>query len=68
MVSTPTDIRERTFDFAVRIIKLCQHLDKKPGVPRTLSYQLLKAEHQWEQMLKKRRLARADPILSARTL
>ena len=43
MVSTPTDIVERTFDFAVRIIKLCQHLDKKPGVPRTLSYQLLKA-------------------------
>ena len=43
MVITPTDIRERTFEFAVRIIKLCQHLDKKPGVPRTLSYQLLKA-------------------------
>lgn len=43
MVITPTDIRERTFEFAVRIIKFCQHLDKKPGVPRTLSYQLLKA-------------------------
>jgi hypothetical protein len=27
------DIRERTFEFAVRIVKLCQHLDKKPGVP-----------------------------------
>lgn len=40
---TPKDIRERTFDFAVRIVKLCQHLDKKPGVPRTLSFQLLKA-------------------------
>ena len=37
------DIRERTFEFAVRIIKLCQHLDKKPGVPRTLSGQLLRA-------------------------
>ena len=37
------DIRERTFEFAVRIIKLCQHLDKKPGVPRTLSSQLLRA-------------------------
>ena len=37
------DIRERTFEFAVRIIKLCQYLDKKPGVSRTLSGQLLKA-------------------------
>lgn len=37
------DIRERTLEFAVRIIKLCQHLDAKPGVPRTLSNQLLKA-------------------------
>jgi hypothetical protein len=37
------DIRDRTFEFAVRIIKLCQHLDKKAGVPRILSNQLLKA-------------------------
>jgi len=37
------DIRERTFEFAVRIIKLCQYLDKKPGASRTLSGQLLKA-------------------------
>ena len=37
------DVRERTFEFAVRIIKLCQHLDKTAGVPRTLSNQLLKA-------------------------
>jgi four helix bundle protein len=43
MSKSPKDIRERAFEFAVRIIKLCQHLDKKPGVPRTLSYQLLKA-------------------------
>lgn len=43
MSKTPKDIRERAFEFAVRIIKLCQHLDRKPGVPRTLSYQLLKA-------------------------
>jgi len=43
MSKTPIDIRERTFEFAIRIIKLCQYLDKKPGVPRTLSYQLLKA-------------------------
>jgi four helix bundle protein len=43
MSKTPKDIRARAFEFAVRIIKLCQHLDKKPGVPRTLSYQLLKS-------------------------
>ncbi|MDX6530680.1 MAG: hypothetical protein QOH41_2970 [Blastocatellia bacterium] len=43
MSKPPQDIKERAFEFALRIIKLCQHLDKKPGVPRTLSYQLLKA-------------------------
>ncbi len=43
MSKTPKDIKERAFEFAWRIIKLCQLLDRKPGVPRTLSYQLLKA-------------------------
>jgi four helix bundle protein len=43
MSTTPRDIRERTFEFALRIIKLCQHLDRRPGVPRGLSYQLFKA-------------------------
>jgi four helix bundle protein len=43
MAKEVKDIKERTFEFALRIIKLCQHLDKKAGVPRTLSYQLLKA-------------------------
>jgi len=43
MPKPPKDIKERAFEFALRIIKLCQHLDRKPGVPRTLSYQLLKA-------------------------
>jgi four helix bundle protein len=43
MSKTPRDIRERAFEFALRIIKLCQHLDRKPGVPRSLGYQLLKA-------------------------
>ena|SRR5256885_2234718 len=37
------DVRERTFDFAVRMVKLCQHLDEKPGVGRTLGKQLLRA-------------------------
>jgi len=43
MTKNVQDIRERTFQFAVRIVKLCQHLDQKPAVPRTLSNQLLKA-------------------------
>ena len=43
MSNTPKDITARAFEFALRIVKLCQHLEKKPGVPRTLSYQLLKA-------------------------
>jgi four helix bundle protein len=38
-----TNITERTFDFAVRIVKLCQHLDEKQGVGRTLGGQLLRA-------------------------
>ncbi|MEA2204447.1 MAG: hypothetical protein QOE77_1223 [Blastocatellia bacterium] len=37
------DIRERTFEFAVRIVKLCHELDKNPGVSRNLSRQLLNA-------------------------
>lgn len=37
------DICERTFDLAVRIVKLCQTLDENPGVGRTLSKQLLRS-------------------------
>ena len=43
MTKTPKDIRERTFKFAIRIIKLCQELDKRPGVSRNVSRQLLNA-------------------------
>ncbi|HEY3028294.1 MAG TPA: four helix bundle protein [Pyrinomonadaceae bacterium] len=35
------DIRERAFEFAVRIVKLCYELDKKPGISRNVSRQLL---------------------------
>ena len=31
------EIQERIFEFAIRIVKLCQYLDEKPGVERTLS-------------------------------
>jgi four helix bundle protein len=41
--TTPQDIRERTFEFAVRIIRLCHELEKKPGVSRNVSRQLLNA-------------------------
>lgn len=37
------DITERTFDFAVRIVRLCQHLDERHGVGRTISRQLLRS-------------------------
>ena len=37
------DLPERTFKFALRIVKLCQHLDRKPGVSRTLANQLLRS-------------------------
>ena len=39
----PADIRERAFAFAVRVIRLCQHLDESPGVSRTVSKQLLRS-------------------------
>ena len=37
------NICERTFEFAVRVVKLCQELDKIQGVSRTLGNQLLRA-------------------------
>lgn len=37
------DIAERTFEFARRIIKLCQTLDQVPGVSRILANQLLRS-------------------------
>ena len=35
-------IPERAFEFGVRIIRLCQFMDKQPGTSRTLSSQLLR--------------------------
>jgi four helix bundle protein len=37
------DIRERTFAFSLRIIRLCKQLEEQPGVARTLSWQLLRS-------------------------
>ena len=37
------DLPERTKEFALRIIRVCQVLDEKPGINRTLSNQLLRS-------------------------
>ncbi len=37
------DLCERTFQFAVRIVKLCQQLDRKPGAGRIIAGQLLRS-------------------------
>ena len=37
------DICQRTFDLALRVVKLCQYLDDKPGILRTLGKQLLRS-------------------------
>ena len=43
MSDKPFDICERTFDFSLRIIKLCSFLNEKPGVRRDLSRQLIRS-------------------------
>jgi len=39
----PRDICERTFEFALRVVRLCQVLDEKRGVAATLGRQLLRS-------------------------
>ena len=43
MHNEPRDIKERTFEFAVRVVTLCRELDEKPGVSRTIANQLLRS-------------------------
>jgi four helix bundle protein len=43
MVLMKSDLPERSFKFALEIIKLCRLLDEKPGVSRTLAKQLLRS-------------------------
>jgi four helix bundle protein len=38
-----TDIRERAFEFAVRVVKLCKYLERSSGVSRNVISQLLDA-------------------------
>ena len=39
----PRDIVERTFQFAVQIVRLCAKLDERPGVGRVMMSQILRA-------------------------
>lgn len=39
----PHDIQERTFALAVRVVRLYQYLDRKPGAGRILGQQVLRA-------------------------
>src|SRR5579863_719551 len=39
----PVDIAQRTFAFAVRVVKLCEFLGENPGVGRVLMPQILRA-------------------------
>ena len=41
--TNPPDLRERSFAFALRIVKLCQNLSVASGASRILGYQLLRA-------------------------
>ncbi len=38
-----SDLPERTFEFAKRVMKLCRVLDEKPGVSRALGDQWLRS-------------------------
>jgi len=42
-MSEPQPITERTFELAVRVVKLCQVLDENPGVARTLPRQPIRS-------------------------
>jgi hypothetical protein len=68
MSKPPQDIKERAFEFALLIIKLYQHLDKKPAFLEPLAINCLRLELQWGLTLKRLKQARADQILSARIL
>lgn len=43
MMSAELKITERTFNFAVRVVKLCKFLERQDRVSRTLANQLLRS-------------------------
>jgi four helix bundle protein len=42
-MTEPRDIKDRTFEFATRVVKLCRVLEESSGVSRTLANQLLRS-------------------------
>ena len=55
------DIRDRTFEFACRVVMLCQKLYEGGGVGRMLVYQLLTCTSSTATMLEEGRAAESDP-------
>jgi four helix bundle protein len=43
IISNHIPTPDRAFEFAVRITKICSHLDKQPGTPRLLAAQLFRS-------------------------
>jgi hypothetical protein len=62
----PRDIAERTFEFAVRIVKLRLYLDERRGVGRVLAPQIVRAGTSVGQWLKKPKRRKAGLISSAK--
>jgi four helix bundle protein len=54
------DIRDRTFEFACRVVMLCQKLYETGGVGRLLVYQLLTCSGSTATMLEEGRAAESD--------
>ncbi len=42
-IEDPQDIKERSFDFAIRIVSLCRTLESQSKISRTLANQLLRS-------------------------
>lgn len=55
------DICERTFAFAVRVVKLCRFLNKVPDIDRTLVKQLMRAGTSVGANVEEAQAAQSDP-------
>ena len=59
-MSRYTPISDRTFEFAVRITKLCSYLDKQQGTSRLLANQLFRAGTSVGANIEESRSAQSD--------
>ena len=41
--NTKNDLKEKSFEFAKRVVPLCQKLEQSPGIARTISNQLIRS-------------------------